>query len=94
MKRRARPGRRGCGSCAWRRIDTSGPHPRLVVPGIDEAVARAATELALFSELDLPWVRRVRNEKNLGGVGNFRRCTELARSDYWVVLNADAASLR
>ena len=38
--------------------DTSGPYPRLVVPGIDEAVARAADELALFSELDLPWARR------------------------------------
>jgi predicted dehydrogenase len=39
----------------YRRIDTSGPHPRLVVPGIDQAVARAADELALLSELDLPW---------------------------------------
>jgi predicted dehydrogenase len=37
------------------RTDTSGPHPRAVVPGIDDAVQRAAAELALFSELDLPW---------------------------------------
>jgi hypothetical protein len=29
-----------------------------VVPGIDAAVARAAEELALFSELDLPWAGR------------------------------------
>jgi predicted dehydrogenase len=39
----------------YRRTDTSGAHPRLVVPGIDAAVARSAEELALFSELDLPW---------------------------------------
>ncbi|WP_214403970.1 Gfo/Idh/MocA family protein [Pseudonocardia lacus] len=37
------------------RVDTTGPHPRAVVPGIDTAVERAAAELALFSELDLPW---------------------------------------
>jgi hypothetical protein len=42
----------------FRSTDTSGPHPRLVVPGIDAAVARAAEELALLSELDLPWTRR------------------------------------
>jgi predicted dehydrogenase len=42
----------------YRRTDTSGAHPRRVVPGIDAAVARAAEELALFSELDLPWARR------------------------------------
>jgi predicted dehydrogenase len=41
-----------------RRIDTSGPHPRLMVPGIDDVVARSAAELALFSELDQPWARR------------------------------------
>ncbi|PBC55866.1 Gfo/Idh/MocA family protein [Rhodococcus sp. ACPA1] len=38
-----------------RALDRSGPHPRYVVPGIDATVARAADELALFSELDLPW---------------------------------------
>jgi predicted dehydrogenase len=38
-----------------RRTDTSGPHPRAVLPGVGAAVARAAEELALFSELDLPW---------------------------------------
>jgi predicted dehydrogenase len=38
-----------------RRTDTSGPHPRQVVPGIDDAVARSAERLALFSELGLPW---------------------------------------
>lgn len=38
-----------------RRTDTSGPHPRAVVPGVRAAVDRAAAELALFSELDLPW---------------------------------------
>jgi predicted dehydrogenase len=39
----------------YSQTDTSGPHPRRVVPGIDAAVARAAERLALFSELDLPW---------------------------------------
>ena len=43
---------------AYRSTDTSGPYPRSVVPGIDAAVARAAEELALFSELDLPWAHR------------------------------------
>ena len=43
---------------AHRRTDTSGSHPRRVVPGIDAAVAQAAEELALFSELDLPWAHR------------------------------------
>jgi predicted dehydrogenase len=38
-----------------RRTDTAGAHPRMVVPGIDAAVERAAAELALFSELGLPW---------------------------------------
>ena len=38
-------------------MDTSGDQPRYVVPGIDEAVARSARELALFSALDLPWAR-------------------------------------
>jgi predicted dehydrogenase len=42
----------------YRRTDRSGPHPRLVVPGIDEAVARAADQLALLSELGLPWAHR------------------------------------
>jgi predicted dehydrogenase len=42
----------------YRRADTSGAHPRRVVPGIDAAVERAAEELALFSELDLPWAAR------------------------------------
>jgi hypothetical protein len=37
------------------RTDTSGPFPRRVVPGIDGAVTRAADELALLSELGLPW---------------------------------------
>ena len=40
----------------YRRTDTSGPHPRHVVPQIDAAVVRSAEELALFSELGLPWV--------------------------------------
>jgi predicted dehydrogenase len=40
---------------AHRRTDSSGPHPRQVVPGIDAAVRAAAADLALFSELDLPW---------------------------------------
>ena len=35
--------------------DRSGAYPRQVVPGIDAAVRRSAEELALFSELDLPW---------------------------------------
>lgn len=42
----------------YRRIDTSGPYPRVVVPGIDDAVERAAEKLALLSALDLPWTRR------------------------------------
>jgi hypothetical protein len=42
----------------YRTIDTSGPHPRFVVPHIDAAVARAADRLALFSELNLPWAHR------------------------------------
>jgi hypothetical protein len=41
----------------YRRTDTSGPYPRRVVPRIDAAVTRSAEELALFSELDLPWAR-------------------------------------
>ena len=42
---------------AHRALGSSGPHPRHVVPGIAAAVTRAADELALFSELDLPWAR-------------------------------------
>jgi predicted dehydrogenase len=38
-------------------LDRSGPHPRHVIPGVAAAVARAADELALLSELDLPWTR-------------------------------------
>jgi hypothetical protein len=38
-----------------RRTDTSGPYPRVVVPGVDAAVVRAAGDLALLSELDLLW---------------------------------------
>jgi predicted dehydrogenase len=40
------------------RTDTSGPFPRRVVPGIDDAVTRAADELALLSEIGLPWATR------------------------------------
>lgn len=40
-----------------RGTDESGPHPRAVVPGIGAAVVRAADELALLSELDLPWTK-------------------------------------
>jgi hypothetical protein len=29
-----------------------------VIPGVDAAVARSAEDLALFSELDLPWAAR------------------------------------
>jgi predicted dehydrogenase len=43
---------------AYRRTDSSGAHPRHVVPQIDAAVARAAEELALFSELGLQWAHR------------------------------------
>jgi hypothetical protein len=38
-----------------RRTDTSGPYPRVVVPGVAAAVVRAAGDLALLSELDLLW---------------------------------------
>jgi predicted dehydrogenase len=41
-----------------RRSDLTGPHPRQVVPGVDEAVTRSAAELATFSTLGLPWARR------------------------------------
>jgi hypothetical protein len=43
----------------YRRTDTSGAHPRQVVPGVDAAVARAAEDLALFSELDVAWAGAV-----------------------------------
>lgn len=42
----------------YRATDVAGPHPRQVVPGIAEAVVRAAEESALLSELGLPWARR------------------------------------
>jgi predicted dehydrogenase len=42
---------------AFRASDTSGPWPRWEVPGVDDAVVRAADDLALFSELGLPWTR-------------------------------------
>jgi hypothetical protein len=42
----------------YRWTDTSGPYPRRVVSGIDAAVVRSADNLALFSELDLPWADR------------------------------------
>jgi predicted dehydrogenase len=42
---------------AHRALDRSGPHPRHVVPGVAAAVVRAADELALLSELDLPWAQ-------------------------------------
>jgi len=42
----------------YRRTDTTGAYPRRVVPGVDAAVARSAEDLALFSELDLPWAPR------------------------------------
>jgi predicted dehydrogenase len=38
-------------------VDTSGPHQRWVLPGVDEAVARVAEELTVFSALGLPWAR-------------------------------------
>jgi predicted dehydrogenase len=43
-----------------RRTDTSGPHPRFVVPGIEDAVVRAANELRPLSELGLPWAALTR----------------------------------
>jgi hypothetical protein len=42
---------------AHRALDRSGPHPRHVVPGVADAVVRAADELALLSELNLPWAQ-------------------------------------
>ncbi|MGR7027036.1 Gfo/Idh/MocA family protein [Geodermatophilus sp. URMC 62] len=42
---------------AHRRTDRSGAHPRAVVPGVADAVERAADGLALLSELDLSWAR-------------------------------------
>jgi predicted dehydrogenase len=38
-------------------VDTSGPHPRWELPGVDKAVTRVAEELTTFSELGLPWAR-------------------------------------
>ena len=42
----------------YRSIDTSGPHPRFVVPGIDQAVERSVEEMATFSALGLPWAEK------------------------------------
>ena len=42
---------------AHRRVDVSGEFPRHVVPGSAAAVVRAADELALLSELGLPWAQ-------------------------------------
>ncbi|MGY1829768.1 Gfo/Idh/MocA family protein [Geodermatophilus sp. SYSU D01180] len=41
------------------RVDATGASPRHVVPGSAAAVVRSADELALLSELDLPWTRAV-----------------------------------
>jgi predicted dehydrogenase len=38
-------------------LDASGPHPRWVVPGVDQAVARVAEELTTLSALGLPRAR-------------------------------------
>ena len=40
-----------------RALDTSGPYPRWVVPGVDDAVARVADDLVPLSALGLPWTR-------------------------------------
>ncbi|SFO72613.1 Predicted dehydrogenase [Geodermatophilus dictyosporus] len=42
---------------AHRRVGTAGVHPHVVVPGVADAVERAAADRALFSELGLPWAR-------------------------------------
>ena len=39
-------------------LDDAGQYPRWVLPGIDEAVARAATDLVPLSALNLPWTRQ------------------------------------
>jgi hypothetical protein len=57
VRRAPEPVELPAGGCA---IDRSGPHPRHVVPGVAAAVTRAADELALLSELDLPWARSAR----------------------------------
>jgi predicted dehydrogenase len=40
-----------------RRVDTAGDVPRQVIPGSAAAVVRSADELALLSELGLPWAQ-------------------------------------
>jgi predicted dehydrogenase len=42
----------------YRQVDAAGSAPRVVVPGIDAAVERAALSLQPFSALDLPWAVR------------------------------------
>ena len=42
----------------FRRTDTSGPHPRVVVAGIDAVVARSAAELVPLSAAGAPWAGR------------------------------------
>lgn len=39
----------------YQRVNRSGPYPRHVVGGVDDAVDQTAETLSLFSELGLPW---------------------------------------
>jgi predicted dehydrogenase len=41
----------------YRSTETSGRYPRVVVPGVEDAVARSATELAPLSALGVAWAR-------------------------------------
>jgi glycosyltransferase involved in cell wall biosynthesis len=56
---------------------------------VDDASTDSTPKILDEMLVNLTWTRRYRNQKNLGGVKNFIRCTDLAQSDYFVVLNAD-----
>jgi glycosyltransferase involved in cell wall biosynthesis len=43
----------------------------------------------IVSELKDPRVRYVRNEKNIGSIGNFNKCIELAQGEYFLLLPHD-----
>jgi glycosyltransferase involved in cell wall biosynthesis len=44
---------------------------------------------AIVSELNDSRVRYIRNEKNIGSIGNFNKCIELAKGEYFLLLPHD-----
>ncbi len=46
-----------------------------------------------FEKLDDPRIRYMRNEENLGVIGNYTKCQEMAEGDYTVLLGCDDAML-